>query len=104
MQAMISRSGRVGKTPFVVLAVVAGLTLSGVGGYSINGFLRPSLVTSPAVHIQTNVPDTNLAGSVARHAAAERTEIRDGTNLAASVARHAATERAETGTVNGLHP
>ncbi len=104
MQAMTSRSGRVGKTPFVLLAVVAGLTLGGVGGYSINGLLRPSSMTSPAVHIQTNVPDSNLAASVARHAGTERTETRDGTNLAASVGRHATTERAETGAVNGLHP
>lgn len=104
MQAMISRSGRVGPTPFVVLALVAGLTLGGVGGYSINGLLRPSLTTPAPVRIQTNFPGTNLAASVARHAATERTETLDGTNLAASVARHATSERVEAGTINGLSP
>lgn len=71
MQAMISRSGRVGKTPFVVLAVVAGLTLGGVGGYSINGLLRPSLMTPSAAQIQTNSSGAYLAVSAARHAASE---------------------------------
>ncbi len=74
MQAMIARSERAGKTPFVVLALVAGLTLGGVGGYSINGLLRPSLMTSGVVHIPTNFPGNDLAASAARHAASEHEE------------------------------
>ncbi len=81
MQAVISRSGRVGQTPVVVLAVVAGLMLGGVGGYSINGLLRPSSITSGAAHIQTNS---------------------SGTYLAASAARHSASEHEDAGTVSGL--
>jgi hypothetical protein len=104
MQAMISRSGRVGQTPLVVLALGAGLALGGVGGYSINGLLRPSLMTPSVIHVQTNASDTNLAASAARHAATERAEALDGTDLAASMARHATTERAEAGTVIGFRP
>ena len=98
MQAVISRSGRVGKTPFAVLALVAGLALGGVGGYSINGLLRPSLMTSGAVPIQAHISGNDLAVSAARHAGTERAEALDGTDLAVSMARHATTERVEAGT------
>ncbi len=76
MQAVISRSGRVGQTPLVVLALVAGLTLGGAGGYSINSLLRPSSMTSSAAHIQTSSSGTYLAVSAARHAASEHEEAR----------------------------
>lgn len=104
MQAAISRSRRVGQTPFVLFALVAGLTLGGVGGYSISGLLRSSPVTSSALHIRTNVSGDDLALSAARHAATERAEALDGTDLAASMARHANSERTEAGAINGLSP
>lgn len=102
MQAAISRSKLVGQTPLVVLALIAGLALGGVGGYSINGLLRPSSTTLAPVDIQANSSGTNLAASAARHAATEHAEAFNGTDLAASMARHATTERVEAGTVNGL--
>lgn len=71
MQAIISRRGRVGKTPVVVLAVVAGLTLGAAGGYSINNLLRPSSITPGAAQNQTNSSSTYLPVSATRHAASE---------------------------------
>jgi hypothetical protein len=102
LQAVSSQRKRVGQTPLVVLALGVGLTLGGVGGYSINGLLHPSLLTTAPVHIQTNFSGTDLAASAARHAATERADALDGTDVAASMARHATTERTEVGTVNGL--
>jgi hypothetical protein len=100
MQAVISRTGRPGRTPLAVLALVAGLTLGGVGGYSINGLLRPSLTTPAAAHIVNSSSD--FAVSAARHAATERAEAGDllGSELAVSAARHAASERAEADAVS----
>lgn len=97
MQAVISRSGRAGRTPFALLALVAGLTLGGVGGYSINSLVRASVATSTAAHIQKS--STDFAVSAARHAATERAEAGAvvGNELAVSAARHAASERAEAG-------
>jgi hypothetical protein len=120
MQAVISRTGRVGGTPLVALALVAGLTLGGVSGYSINSLLRTSFTTPGAAHVlpagqavpdavdrhfdnvQTNSSSTDFAISAARHAATERAEAGDplGTELALSAARHAASERAEAGAVS----
>lgn len=120
MQAVISRTGRVGGSPLVVLALVAGLTLGGVGGYSINSLLRPSFTTPGVAHaqlaghpgkaaddrypnkLQTNSSSTDFATSAARFAATERAEAGNlfGTELAASAARHAASERAEAGAVS----
>jgi hypothetical protein len=104
MEAVISRSGRVGKTPFAVLALVAGLTLGGVGGYSINGLLRPSSMTAGTAQIRTTLPGNDLAPSATRHAATERAEALDRTDTAASMARHANSERVEAGAISGLSP
>lgn len=97
MQTTISRSGRIGRTPIVLIALVVGLTLGGLGGYSINGLMRPSPMTSSGVPIRTDVSGHDLALSMARHAATERAEALEGTALAASMARHANSERAEAG-------
>jgi hypothetical protein len=80
------------------------IALGGVGGSSINGLLRPSLMTPAPVQIQTNFSGTSLDAGAARHAATERAEALDGIDLAANMARHAATERAEAATVKGLSP
>jgi hypothetical protein len=104
MQAVISRSGRVGKIPFAVFALAAGLTLGGVGGYSISSVLRPSLITSGASPVRSSISGNDLAISAARHAATEHDEALDGTDLAASMARHADSERADAGDGNGVSP
>lgn len=102
MEATFSRGGRTRQTPVVLIALVAGLTLGGFGGYSINGFMRPSPITASGVPLRTDATGNGLALSMARHATTERNEALDATDLATSMARHANSERAEAGAINGL--
>jgi hypothetical protein len=104
MQATIFRRARDGQNPFVLLALVAGLTIGAFGGYSINGLMRPLATASSVVHTPTSVSDTDLALSAARHAATERADALDGTDLAASMARHASSERADAWAGYGVSP
>ena len=104
MQATLFRRARDGQTPLVLLALAAGLTIGGVGGYSINGLMRPLATASSVADTRTNVSDTDLALSAARHAATERADALDGTDLAASTARHASSERADAGAGYAVRP